>query len=71
MFKELFLQLKNKKKEIKLTSLEEELKRLKSSLNDQNNKNASISHAFNKPEDSNSKQELKVNSISKNYKLFY
>ena len=51
MFKELFLPLKNKKKEIKLTSLEEELKRLKSSLNDQNNKNASISYSLNKSED--------------------
>ena len=67
MFKELFLPLKNKKKEIKLTSLEEELKRLKSSLNDQNNKNASISYALNKSEDTISKQELKVNSISKTY----
>ena len=67
MFKELFLPLKNKKKEIKLTSLEEELKRLKSSLNDQNNKNASISYALNKSEDSISKQELKVNFISKTY----
>ena len=67
MFKELFLPLKNKKKEIKLTSLEEELKRLKSSLNDQNNKNDSISYALNKSEDTISKQELKVNSISKTY----
>ena len=67
VFKELFLPLKNKKKEIKLTSLEEELKRLKSSLNDQNNKNASISYALNKSEDTISKQELKVNSISKTY----
>ena len=67
MFKELFLPLKNKKKEIKLTSLEEELKRLKSSLNDQNNKNASISYTLNKSEDPISKQELKVNSISKTY----
>ena len=67
MFKELFLPLKNKKKEIKLTSLEEELKRLKSSLNDQNNKNVSISYALNKSEDPISKQELKVNSISKTY----
>lgn len=67
MFKELFLPLKNKKKEIKLTSLEEELKRLKSSLNDQNNKNASISYALNKSEDPISKQELKVNFISKTY----
>ena len=67
MFKELFLPLKNKKKEIKLTSLEEELKRLKSSLNDQNNKNASISYTLNKSEDTISKQELKVNSISKTY----
>ena len=67
MFKELFLPLKNKKKEIKLTSLEEELKRLKSSLNNQNNKNASISYTLNKSEDPISKQELKVNSISKTY----
>ena len=67
MLKELFLLLKNKKKEIKLTSLEEELKRLKSSLNDQNNKNASISYTLNKSEDTISKQELKVNSISKTY----
>ena len=67
MFKELFLPLKNKKKEIKLTSLEEELKRLKSSLNDQNDKNASISYALNKSEDPISKQELKVNFISKTY----
>jgi len=67
VFKELFLPLKNKKKEIKLTSLEEELKRLKSSLNDQNNKNASISYALNKSEDPISKQELKVNFISKTY----
>ena len=67
MFKELFLPLKNKKKEIKLTSLEEELKRLKSSLNDQNNKNASISYTLNKSEDPISKQELKVNFISKTY----
>ena len=59
MFKELFLPLKNKKKEIKLTSLEEELKRLKSSLNNQNNKNASISYTLNKSEDPISKQELK------------
>ncbi len=67
MLKEHFLLLKNKKKEIKLTNLEEELKRLKSSLKDQNNKNDSILHAFNKSEASNSKEELKVNSISKNY----
>ena len=67
MFKELFLPLKNKKKEIKLTSLEEELKRLKSSLNNQNNKSASISYALNKSEDPISKQELKVNFISKTY----
>ena len=67
MFKDLFLPLKNKKKEIKLTSLEEELKRLKSSLNDQNNKNASMSYAINKSEDPISKQELKVNFISKTY----
>ena len=67
MFKELFLPLKNKKKEIKLTSLEEELKRLKSSLEDQNKKNASLSYALNKSEDPISKQELKVNFISKTY----
>ena len=67
MFEELFLQLKNKKKEIKLTSLEEELKRLKSSINDQNNKNISMPYALNKTEDQTSKQELKVNAISKTY----
>jgi lipopolysaccharide export system ATP-binding protein len=65
--KELFLPLKNKKKEIKLTTLEEELKRLKSSLNDQNNKNAFISNALNKSKDTITSQELKVNSISKSY----
>ncbi len=67
MLKELFLPLKNKKKEIKLTSLEEELKRLKSSLNDQNNKSASISYILNEPKDTIPKQELKINSISKTY----
>ncbi len=67
MLKALFLPLKNKKKEIKLTSLEEELKRLKSSLSDKNNKNASISYAFNKSKDTIPSQELKVNSISKSY----
>ena len=67
MFKELFLPLKNKKKEIKLTSLEEELKRLKSSLIDQNYKNDSISHALNKSEKNISNQELRINSISKTY----
>ena len=67
MLKALFLPLKNKKKEIKLTSLEEELKRLKSSLNDQNNKNAFISYALNKSKDTITSQELKVNSISKSY----
>ena len=67
MFEELFLRLKNKIKEIKLTSLEEELKRLKSSINDQNNKNISMPHALNKTEDQTSKQELKVNAISKTY----
>jgi lipopolysaccharide export system ATP-binding protein len=67
VFKELFLPLKNKKKEIKLTTLEEELKRLKSSLNDQNNKNAFISYALNKSKDTITSQELKVNSISKSY----
>ena len=61
------LPLKNKKKEIKLTSLEEELKRLKSSLNDQNNKNTFISYDLNKSEEIIPKQELKVNSISKTY----
>ena len=50
-----------------MTSLEEELKRLKSSLKDQNNKNANISYALNKSEDPISKQELKVNFISKTY----
>ena len=53
--------------EIKLTGLEEELKRLKSSLDDQNNKNAYISNALNKSKDTTPKQELKVNSISKTY----
>ena len=67
MFKELFLPLKNKKKEIKLTTLEEELKRLKSSLNDQNNKNVSISYALNKSKDTTTSEELKINSISKSY----
>ena len=67
MFEELFLRLKNKIKEIKLTSLEEELKRLKSSINDQNNKNISMPYALNKTEDQTSKQELKVNAISKTY----
>ena len=64
---ELFLPLKNKKREIILTSLEEELKRLKLSLNDQNTKSASISYAFNKSEDSISMHVLEVNSISKKY----
>ena len=67
MFEELFLPLKNKKKEIKLTSLEEELKRLKSSLNDQKNKNASISYDLKKSEDQTSKEELRVSFISKTY----
>ena len=67
VLKELFLPLKNKKKEIKLTSLEEELKRLKSSLIDQNHKNDSISHALNKSEKNISNQELRINSISKTY----
>ena len=67
MFKELFLPLKNKKKEIKLTSLEEELKRLKSSLIDQNYKNDSRSHALNKSEKNISNQELRINYISKTY----
>ena len=67
MFKELFLPLKNKKKEIKLTSLEEELKRLKSSLIDQNYKNDSISHGLNKSEKNISNPKLRTNSISKTY----
>ena len=67
MFKELFLPLKNKKKEIKLTSLEEELKRLKSSLNDQHNKNVSIPNSLKKSENTVSKEELSINSISKTY----
>ena len=67
MLKELFLPLKNKKKEIKLTSLEEELKRLKSSLIDHNYKNDSTSHALNKSEKNISNQELRINSISKTY----
>ena len=67
MFKELFLPLKNKKKEIKLTSLEEELKRLKSSLTDQNYKNDSISYTLNKSKKNISNQELRINSISKTY----
>ena len=67
MLKELFLPSKNKIKEIKLTSLEEELKRLKSSLNDQNIINAPISYAFNKSKDTIPKQELEVNAISKTY----
>ena len=67
MFKELFLPLKSKKKEIKLTSLEEELKRLKSSLIDQNYKKDSISDALNKSEKNISNQELRINSISKTY----
>ncbi|OUW57068.1 MAG: LPS export ABC transporter ATP-binding protein [Alphaproteobacteria bacterium TMED199] len=50
-----------------MTTLEEELKRLKSSLNDQNNKNAFISYALNKSKDTITSQELKVNSISKSY----
>ena len=67
MLKELFLPLKNNKKEIKLTNLEEEIKRLKSSLIDQNNKNDYVSYALNKSESTISKQELKVNLISKTY----
>ena len=67
MFKELFLPLKNKKKEIKLTSLEEELKRLKSSLIDQNYKNDSMSNALYKSGKNISNQELRINSISKTY----
>ena len=67
MFEELFLLLKNKKKGIKLTSLEEELKRLKSSLVDQHNKNVPISNSLNKSEDTFSNEELRINSISKTY----
>ena len=40
---------------------------MKSSLNDQNNKNAFISYALNKSKDTITSQELKVNSISKSY----
>ena len=67
MFEELFLLLKNKKKGIKLTSLEEELKRLKSSLADQHNKNVPISNSLNKSEDTFSNEELRINAISKSY----
>ncbi len=67
MLKELFLLLKNKTKEIKLTNLEEELKRLKSSLIDQNYKNDSMSNALNKSEKNISNQELRINFISKTY----
>ena len=67
MFKGLFLPLKNKKNEKKLTSLEEELKRLKSSFNDQHNKNVSTSNSLNKSENTISKEELRINSISKTY----
>ena len=52
---------------MKLTSLEEELRRLKSSLNDQHNKNLSISNSLNKSENTISKEELRINSISKTY----
>ena len=50
-----------------MTSLEEELKRLKSSLNDQHNKNVYISNPSNKSENTISKEELRINSISKTY----
>ena len=53
--------------EIKLTSLEEELKRLKSSLNDQHNKIVSIPNSLKKSENTVSKEELRINSISKTY----
>ena len=53
---------------MKLTSLEEELRRLKSSLNDQHNENLSISNSLNKSENTISKEELRINSISKTYK---
>ena len=70
MFEELFLQLKNKKKEIKLTSLEEELKRLKSLPINENNKD-SLFYDLDKTETKSKtllqNQELKVNSISKTY----
>ena len=50
-----------------MTSLEEELKRLKTSLNDQQTKNVSISNSLNKSEITISKEELSINSISKTY----
>ena len=50
-----------------MTSLEEELKRLKSSLVDQHNKNVPISNSLNKSEDTFSNEELRINSISKTY----
>ena len=50
-----------------MTSLEEELKRLKSSLINQNNQNDTMTHASNKSEAMIAKQELKVNLISKTY----
>ena len=50
-----------------MTSLEEELKRLKSSLNDQHNKNVSIPNSLKKSENTVSKEELRINSISKTY----
>ena len=62
-----FSPIKKQKKEIKLTSLEEELKRLKSSLNDQHNKNVTITNSLNKSENTVSKEELRINSISKTY----
>ncbi len=50
-----------------MTSLEEELKRLKSSLNDQQNKNVPILNSLNKSENTISRDELRINSISKTY----
>ena len=50
-----------------MTSLEEELKRLKSSLNDQHNKNVSIPNSLKKSENTVSKEELRIISISKTY----
>ncbi len=58
-------------KEIKLTDLEEELKRLKSSSVDQINKNNSLYYDLNKIENKSKnvfyKHELRINSISKTY----
>ena len=50
-----------------MNSLEEELKRLKSSLNNQHNENSSISYDIKKSEDPISSHQLEVNSISKTY----